>query len=74
MRTPAEIRAAKATGKVGIILGWQNTSGIDDDAGNLVLFRDLGVRVIRDVDTGNACHVSLPINPPNERKTLNFIL
>ena len=43
----ADIHRAKAEGKVGIILGWQNTSGIDDDAGNLVLFRDLGVRVMQ---------------------------
>jgi membrane dipeptidase len=43
----ADIRRAKAEGRVGIILGWQNTSGIDDDLGNLVLFRDLGVRVMQ---------------------------
>ena len=42
-----DIRAAKGDGRVGIILGWQNTSGIDDDISNLVLFYDLGVRVMQ---------------------------
>jgi len=42
-----DIRRAKAEGKVGIILGWQNTSGIDNDVANLALFRDLGVRVMQ---------------------------
>jgi membrane dipeptidase len=43
----ADIPRAKSEGRVGIILGWQNTSGLDDDAGNLVLFRDLGVRIMQ---------------------------
>ncbi|MGI9425951.1 MAG: dipeptidase [Hyphomicrobiaceae bacterium] len=42
-----DIRRAKADGHVGIILGWQNTSGIDDDVGNLALFRELGVRIMQ---------------------------
>lgn len=42
-----DIRRAKSEGRVGIILGWQNMSGIDDDLYNLVLFRDLGVRVMQ---------------------------
>ena len=42
-----DIEQAKADGKVGIILGWQNTSGIDNDLDNLILFRDLGVRIIQ---------------------------
>jgi len=45
--TTNDIRQAKAEGRVGIILGWQNTSGIDDDLGNVELFRDLGVRVMQ---------------------------
>lgn len=43
----ADIHRAKKEGRVGIILGWQNTSGIDDDISNLVLFRDLGVKVMQ---------------------------
>ena len=47
VHSAADIRRAKNEGRVGIILGWQNTSGIDDDISNLVLFRDLGVRVMQ---------------------------
>lgn len=47
VRTVDDIRAAKASNRVGIILGWQNTSGIDDDLNNLILFHDLGVRVMQ---------------------------
>lgn len=45
--TTKDICQAKVDGRVGIILGWQNTSGIDDDLDNLELFRDLGVRVMQ---------------------------
>lgn len=47
VHTIADIHAAKAAGKVGIILGWQNTSAIDNDIGNLRLFHALGVRVMQ---------------------------
>jgi membrane dipeptidase len=43
VRTTGDIARAKAEGKVGIILGWQNTSGIDDQLGFLEVFKDLGV-------------------------------
>ena len=42
----ADILRAKREGRVGIILGWQNTSAIENDIGSLVLFRDLGVRIV----------------------------
>ena len=42
-----DIRRAKDSARVGIILGFQNTSGIGDDINTLVLFRDLGVRVMQ---------------------------
>ena len=42
-----DILAAKSQNKVGIILGWQNTSGIEDDVRYLALFRELGVRIIQ---------------------------
>ena len=38
-----DIRRAKAAGKVGVILGFQNTSAIEDQYGFLRLFKDLGV-------------------------------
>jgi membrane dipeptidase len=47
VHTTADIRRAKAEGKVGIILGWQNTSGIEDRIEFLPIFRDLGVRVMQ---------------------------
>ncbi len=47
VHSPADILRAKREGRVGIILGWQNTSGMDDDISNLVLFRELGVRVMQ---------------------------
>jgi membrane dipeptidase len=43
----ADIRKAKEQGKVGIVLGFQNTSAIEDRLDTLTLFRDLGVRVIQ---------------------------
>lgn len=42
-----DIRRAAREGRTGIILGWQNTSPIEGDVGNLRLFRDLGVRIMQ---------------------------
>ena len=47
VRTTADIRRAKAEGKTGIILGWQNVTGIEDQIGYLSLFKDLGVGIIQ---------------------------
>ena len=43
----ADIRLAKAEGKVGIILGWQNSCGIDDNLAYLSLFHELGLRIVQ---------------------------
>ncbi len=43
----ADIHAAKAENKTGIILGWQNTSPIEDQLGYVEIFRDLGVRFMQ---------------------------
>ena len=43
----ADILRAKAEGKVGIILGWQNTLAIESNIDMLHVFRDLGVRVMQ---------------------------
>ena len=43
--TAADIRRAKAENKVGIVLGWQNTSAIEDQLPFIQLFHDVGVRV-----------------------------
>lgn len=45
--TTADIVRAKAEGKTGIILGWQNITGIEDQLGYLQLFKELGVGIIQ---------------------------
>ena len=45
VKSPEDIIKAKENGKVGIILGWQNTSAIENDLKKLQIFYDLGVRV-----------------------------
>ena len=47
VRTTADIRCAKAEGKTGIILGFQNTSAFEDQVGYIALFEDLGVGVVQ---------------------------
>lgn len=42
-----DILQAKEDGKVGIILGWQNASPIENDLDRLALFHVLGVRIIQ---------------------------
>jgi membrane dipeptidase len=43
----ADIARAKAEGRVGIILGWQNTSALEDRVEFVELFRRLGVGVMQ---------------------------
>lgn len=45
--TTEDIATAKREGKTGIILGWQNVSGMEDQIGYLGLFKELGVGVIQ---------------------------
>ena len=47
VRSAADIRKAKEQGKVGILLGWQNTTAIEDRLDFLPLFRELGVCVVQ---------------------------
>jgi membrane dipeptidase len=47
IRTTEDIRRAKAEGKVGIILGWQNTSPIEDRPDYFALFKGLGVNIMQ---------------------------
>jgi membrane dipeptidase len=47
VRTTEDIARAKREGRVGIILGWQNLSGIEDQIGYLQLFKELGVGVMQ---------------------------
>lgn len=45
--TAQDIRNAKEERKVGIIIGWQNASPIENDLDRLELFHGLGVRIIQ---------------------------
>src|SRR3546814_672732 len=45
VRRISDIEKAREEGRVGIILGWQNTSAIEDRLDLLPIFYDLGVRV-----------------------------
>ncbi len=45
--TTADIRRAKEEGRTGIILGWQNLAGIEDQLPFLALFKELGVGVMQ---------------------------
>jgi len=47
VRTAADIRKAKDERKVGIIIGFQNATPIEDDLDLLQIFWDLGVRIIQ---------------------------
>lgn len=45
--TVKDILQAKKDGRVGIILGWQNATPIENDLDRLALFHALGVRIIQ---------------------------
>ena len=45
--TTDDIERAKREGKTGIILGWQNSSGIEDRLDTLALFHELGLRIVQ---------------------------
>ncbi len=47
VKTVQDIHRAKADHRVGIILGWQNASPIENDLDRLALFYELGVRIIQ---------------------------
>lgn len=47
VHTTEDIRRAKAEGKTGIYLGWQNSYGIEDQLDYLRVFKDLGVGCIQ---------------------------
>jgi len=47
VRTAVDIRKAKDERKVGIIIGFQNATPIEDDPDLIQIFQDLGVRIIQ---------------------------
>ena len=46
-RSVEDIHRAKREGKVGVILGFQNASPIENDLARLSIFYELGVRIIQ---------------------------
>jgi membrane dipeptidase len=49
VRKGSDVAAAKASGKLGVIYGFQDTSMLDGDLGRLDLFDSLGVRIVQPV-------------------------
>jgi membrane dipeptidase len=47
VRTVDDIHAAKAEGRTGIIIGWQNTSPLEDRLDYVEIFKDLGVGIMQ---------------------------
>ena len=47
IRGTADIRAAKSAGKLGIIMGWQNTSPLEDRLDYVAVFKALGIGVMQ---------------------------
>lgn len=47
VRTVADIEAAKRRERTGIIIGWQNTSPIEDKLEYIEIFKDLGVGIMQ---------------------------
>ena len=47
VRNTSDIRRAKAEGKTGIILGFQNAHAFEDNLGYVEAFADMGVRVVQ---------------------------
>lgn len=47
VRTVAQLQDAKATGRLGIVLGFQDTTPYGSDLGRVTLFHDFGVRVVQ---------------------------
>jgi membrane dipeptidase len=47
VKTVQDIHQAKQQGKVGVILGWQNASPLENHLDRLILFHALGVRIIQ---------------------------
>jgi len=47
IRQGADFAAARAAGKIGLIMGWQNMRPVADDLDRLYLFHQLGVRIMQ---------------------------
>src|SRR5690606_24727047 len=47
IETYADFAQARAAGKLGIVMGYQNVPGVERDLGLLALYHELGVRVVQ---------------------------
>lgn len=47
VKSVVDIQAAKAEGRTGISIGWQNTSPIEDRLDDIGIFKDLGVNIMQ---------------------------
>jgi membrane dipeptidase len=47
--TAADLKAAKASGRMGLIYGFQDTSALDGELSRLAMFHGLGVRIVQPV-------------------------
>jgi len=47
VKTTEDLRRAKREGKTGVVLSWQNTSGIEDRVDYLQIFGELGVKIMQ---------------------------
>lgn len=47
VRTTADIMSAKAAGKTGVLMGFQNANAFEDQLGYVQIFKDLGVGVVQ---------------------------
>ncbi|MEM9775790.1 MAG: membrane dipeptidase [Chloroflexota bacterium] len=66
-----DIRAAEASGKVGIMLGFQNSSPIEDDLGLVEVFHRLGIRVMQ-ITYNNASLMGSGCYEPNDGGLTRF--
>lgn len=66
-----DIRQAKQLGKVGIMLGFQNCSPIEDDLGLVEIFHQLGIRVMQ-ITYNNASLLGSGCYEPNDGGLTRF--
>ncbi|WP_405828681.1 dipeptidase [Streptomyces sp. NBC_01176] len=71
VRTAADIRRARAEGRIGIIYGFQNAVAVGDDTGRIATFADLGVRVVQ-LTYNQANHIGDGSMAPENRGLSDF--
>ena len=72
VRTTADISRAKAEGKTGIILGFQNTSALEDQVGYVQLFKELG-KIKAGMRHGVHCDPPAPLHTRTGERSLDVM-